>query len=131
MSGYTIVNLKDVENQGPKFGFAEDELGLRMARVGLECESSGVSLVQLGPGFRTPFGHNHAKQEEIYILIKGSARMKLADEIVELEPYTAVRVAPSTMRGYEGGPEGAEIIAIGAPSTGPGDAEIVQGWWAD
>jgi hypothetical protein len=51
--------------------------------------------------------------------------------VIELKPWTAVRVAPDTMRALEGGPDGAELIAIGAPNTGPGDGNIVQGWWSD
>jgi hypothetical protein len=56
---------------------------------------------------------------------------KLDDEIVELRPFDAVRVHKNTMRGFEAGSDGAEMIAIGAPHTGPGDAETVDGWWDD
>jgi hypothetical protein len=55
----------------------------------------------------------------------------VGDEIIDLQPFSAVRVAPDTMRCYEGGPEGAELIVIGAPRTGSGDADIVNGWWSD
>ncbi len=131
MEGYRAVNLKDVENQGVKFGLDENDIQLRMAREPLGCASSGVSYLELGPGWRVPFGHSHKQQEEIYVLVNGSARMKIEDELVELRPWDAVRVAPETMRGLEGGPDGAELIAIGAPKTGPGDADIQQGWWSD
>ena len=102
-----------------------------MAKDPLECANAGVSYVKLGPGFRTPFGHTHKTQEEIYILISGSARVKLNDEVVDMVPFTAVRIAQDTMRSYEGGPEGAELIAIGAPRTGPGDGDVTLGWWSD
>jgi mannose-6-phosphate isomerase-like protein (cupin superfamily) len=131
VAGHTVKNLKEIENQGVKFGLDENDIQLRMAKDPLETENCGISYVRLGSGWRTPFGHTHKTQEEIYILVNGSARMKIEDEIVDLKPFTAVRVSPATMRSYEGGPEGAELIVIGTPKTGPGDADTVQGWWSD
>jgi mannose-6-phosphate isomerase-like protein (cupin superfamily) len=131
MAGYTKVTLKDdVEDQGPNFGY-EGKIEARMARVPLELEHSGVSYLRLAPDFRIPWGHTHKTQEEIYVLVGGSLRAKLDDEIVELRPFDAVRVHKNTMRGFEAGPDGAEMIAIGAPHTGPGDAQTVDGWWDD
>lgn len=131
MAGYTKLNLRqDVDDQGPNFGF-EGKIEARMARVPLELEQSGVSYLRLAPNFRMPWGHTHKTQEEVYILVGGSMRAKLDDEVVELEPFDALRVPKDTMRGFEAGPEGAEMIAIGAPHTGPGDAEVAQGWWGD
>jgi uncharacterized cupin superfamily protein len=131
MAGYTKLNLKDeVEDQGPNFGY-EGKIEARMARVPLELEHSGVSYLRLAPGFRIPWGHTHKTQEEIYVLVGGSLRAKLDDEIVELRLFDAVRVHKNTMRGFEAGPDGAEMIAIGAPHTGPGDAQTVDGWWDD
>ena len=129
MADYTVVNLKEVEDQAPNFGLSP-QLEARMARVALGLENSGVSYQRLAPSFRVPFGHKHRNQEEIYVLVGGSARIKLEDEVVDLKPFDAVRVPKDTMRGFEAGPEGAEFIAIGAPNTGPGDADTVQGWWS-
>jgi hypothetical protein len=130
MAGYTALQLNEVEDQAPNIGLP-GEMQLRMARVPLNCENCGISYQRLGPRFRVPIGHNHKVQEEIFILVSGSARMKLDDDVIEMKPWTAARVAPETMRGLEGGPEGAELIAIGAPSTGPGDGNNVLGWWSD
>jgi mannose-6-phosphate isomerase-like protein (cupin superfamily) len=131
MAGYTKLNLReDVEDQAPNFGL-EGKIEARMARVPLELEHSGVSYQRLAPNYRVPFAHRHKNQEEIYVLISGSVRVKLEDEVVELKPYDALRVHKDTTRGFEAGPEGAEIIAIGAPNTGPGDAEVVNDWWTD
>jgi mannose-6-phosphate isomerase-like protein (cupin superfamily) len=130
MAGYTVQNLKEVEDQGPNFGLSPD-LEARMARVPLELEEFGISYQRLAPDYRLPFGHMHSVQEEVYVLISGSARVKLDDEVVELKPWDAVRVHRDTMRSFEAGPEGAEMIAVGAPNTGPGDANVQQGWWSD
>jgi mannose-6-phosphate isomerase-like protein (cupin superfamily) len=131
MAGFTKVNLKeDVDDQAPNFGLSPN-LEARMARVPLEMENAGVSYQRIAPNFRVPFGHNHKTQEEVYVVLSGSLRMKIEDEVHDLKQWDAVRVHKDTMRSFEGGPEGAEMLAIGAPSTGPGDAEVVQGWWAD
>ena len=131
MAGWTKVNLKDdVDDQAPNFGLG-GKIEARMARVPLELEQSGVSYQRLAPSFRVPFAHRHKNQEEVYVLISGSARAKLGDEIVELRPFDALRVHKDTIRGFEAGPDGAELIAIGAPNTGPGDGNNTIGWWQD
>ncbi len=127
---YTVVNLKQVDDMAPKFGLSPG-LESRFARVPLELEHSGISLFRVAPGFRAPFGHTHAEQEEIYLVVTGSARVKLDDEIVQLDEWDALRIPPGTMRGVEGGPDGAELIAFGAPSNENRDVEMVPGWWTD
>jgi mannose-6-phosphate isomerase-like protein (cupin superfamily) len=128
---YTKVNLRDdVEDQAPKFGMAPN-IEMRMARVPLGLENSGLSYQRLVAGYRLPFGHKHKTQEEVYIVVGGSMRAKVGDEVLELKQWDALRVPKDTMRSFEAGPDGAELIAIGAPSTGPGDGDIEQGWWSD
>jgi mannose-6-phosphate isomerase-like protein (cupin superfamily) len=130
MAGYTTLNLKDVEDQAPNFGLAPD-LEARMARVPLELQQFGLSYQRLGPNFRVPFGHSHKNQEEAYVVVSGSLRAKVGDDVVELGQWDVLRVDKDSVRGFEAGPEGAEIIAVGAPNTGPGDADVVQNWWQD
>jgi uncharacterized cupin superfamily protein len=131
MSDYTHINLKeDVEDQAPNFGLSPN-LETRMARDPLGMENSGVSYIRIAPGFRIPFGHKHKQQEEVYVVVSGSARIKIEDEVRELKQWDAVRLHRDTVRGFEAGDEGAELIAIGAPNTGPGDAEVMQDWWGD
>jgi mannose-6-phosphate isomerase-like protein (cupin superfamily) len=131
VADYTLVNLKtDVEDQAPKFGFAPN-LESRFARRTLQLEKSGLSYYRVAPGYRIPFGHYHGEQEEVYLIVGGSARMKLDDEIVDLKQWDALRVPAEVTRGFEAGPDGAEIVAFGAPSTENQDAEMVQDWWND
>jgi quercetin dioxygenase-like cupin family protein len=128
MSGYTVVNLREVEDQAPRFGYAP-HLESRFARKALGLRQSGVSLFKVAPGFRVPFGHHHTDQEEVYVVVAGSARIKLGDEIVELGAWDAVRVPPELTRGLEGGADGAEILAFGAPSNENADAQMVSDFW--
>jgi mannose-6-phosphate isomerase-like protein (cupin superfamily) len=131
---FTLRNLKeDLEDLGSKFDGAPD-LEFRLATEALELEQSGLSYQRVPPGYRFPYGHTHKKQEEVYVVVRGSGRMKLDDEIVELKEWDVVRVPPGTWRGYEAGPEGLEIIVTGAPNLGEAPREDVEGqrdWWAD
>ena len=129
MSEYTHLNMKEVEDQAPKFGLSPD-LEFRMGRVPLDMEQAGLSYIRMASNYRLPFGHSHKQQEEVYVVVAGSGRVKLGDDVRELKRWDAVRVHKDTMRGFEAGANGLEIIAIGAPNTGPGDAETEQGWWS-
>jgi mannose-6-phosphate isomerase-like protein (cupin superfamily) len=128
--GYSQKNLKEVEDSATKFGLSPD-LEAHFAREALGGEQIALSYQRLAPNFRLPFGHHHKTQEEVYVIVSGSGRMKIGDDVVELEQWDAVRVPPDTMRGFEAGPDGLGLIAIGSPSTGPGDAEVTPGWWSD
>jgi mannose-6-phosphate isomerase-like protein (cupin superfamily) len=119
---YEIVNLKEIDDAAQKFGLSP-ELEARFA--------AGFSYQRLAPNFRIPFGHKHAEQEEVYVLVSGGGRVKLDDEVVEVKQWDAVRVPKDTMRNFEAGPDGAEIVVFGAPRTPPGDAEVTHGWWTD
>ena len=130
---FTLTNIKDdLEDLGPRFDGAPD-LEFRAATKALGLEQSGLSYQRVPPGYRFPYGHTHAKQEEVYVVVRGSGRMKLDDEIVELREWDAVRVPPGTWRGYEAGAKGLEILVIGAPNLGDdprGDVDGERGWWA-
>ena len=129
MAGYTKQNLIDVENQAPNFGMP-DGLEARFARRSIEGHELGLSLFRLGPNLRIPFGHKHAGQEEVYVVVKGSGRIKVEDEIVELAQWDAIRLDKDTMRAVEAGPDGIEYLAFGAGED-PSEVEMAQGWWTD
>lgn len=131
MSAYTIKNLKDdVKDAAPDGGLAPG-LEAHFAGSSLDCEQSGVSYFRVAPGFRIPFGHTHGRQEEVYVIVDGTARLNLDGEVHELRKWDAVRMSPEVTRNLEAGPDGAELLAFGAPNTGLGDAEMQPGWWTD
>jgi mannose-6-phosphate isomerase-like protein (cupin superfamily) len=131
---FTIVNLKsDVEDKAPSFGFSPD-LEARFAGPALELKESGFSYQRLAPNTRHPWGHRHEKQEEVYLVLSGSGRVKIDEEIVEVKPWDAVRVPGEHMRAFEAGPDGLEFLAFGAPNTGPVQADVrdmTPNWWSD
>jgi mannose-6-phosphate isomerase-like protein (cupin superfamily) len=131
---FTLSNLRgDLPDVGPNFDGAP-HLEFRLATKALELQQSGLSYQRIPPGYRFPYGHTHAEQEEVFVVVGGSGRMKLDDEIVEVGKWDAVRVPTGTWRGYEAGPDGLEILVIGAPNLGENPRDDVEGrrdWWAD
>jgi mannose-6-phosphate isomerase-like protein (cupin superfamily) len=129
---FTLRNLKgDLEDIGSVFD-GPAGLEFRAATKPLELEKSGLTHQRVPPGIRFPYGHTHETQEEVYVVVRGSGRMKLDDEIVELREWDAVRVPPGTWRGYEAGPDGLELLVVGAPNLGEdprGDVDGLRGWW--
>jgi mannose-6-phosphate isomerase-like protein (cupin superfamily) len=128
--GYSKLRLADVEDSAVAFGYSPN-MEFRTLSEPLGLQESGVGYLRLAPGFRMPFGHRHATQEEVYVLVEGSARLRVEDEVLELEAWDVVRVARETRRAFEAGPNGVTLVAFGAPATGPGDAEVLPGWWGD
>jgi mannose-6-phosphate isomerase-like protein (cupin superfamily) len=127
MGAYTHTRLTAVEDSAPKFGFADSQES-RFAKDDLDAESIGLAYHRIKPGVRQPFGHRHDDAEEVYVVLSGTGRMALDDDVIELRALDAVRVEPSVMRAFEGGPDGLEVIAFGPHHKGDGD--IVPGWWS-
>ena len=126
ISDYTVVNLKEVEDS---FG-DNPALDAHFGRNHLDSEHLGISHFRASPGFRSERGHSHREQEEVYLVVAGSGRIKLGDEIVELRAWDAVRVAPATVRSLEAGPDGMEFIAIGSDRPEGGDGmQTESGFW--
>jgi mannose-6-phosphate isomerase-like protein (cupin superfamily) len=126
---YSIKNLRDVEDSAPRFGFAEVQEA-RFAREDLDAETIGLAFHLVKPNCRQAFAHRHEHAEEIYVVLSGRGRVKLDDEIHELGPMDAVRIAPPIGRAFEAGPEGLELLAFGPRHAG--DGEVIRAdFWAD
>ncbi len=102
----------------------------RFAREALGSPELGVSRFTYDPGARMPWGHRHREQEETYVVVAGSGRAKLDDEIVELSVWDVLRVAPAVVRSFEAGPEGLDVICIGGRKPEGGDTERFEDFWA-
>ncbi|MDO8209982.1 cupin domain-containing protein [Conexibacter sp. CPCC 206217] len=124
---YTRVNLLDVEDAAAKHGFGETGAA-RFPAGDLHAERTGLSLHSLLPGRRQSFGHRHRDAEEVYVVLAGSGRAKLDEQVVELKRLDAIRVAPPVARCFEADDDGLELLALGARHQG--DGEILPGWWS-
>lgn len=128
MSGFTIKNFEAIDNamREPQGG-----VDARFARKHLDSEHLGVTRLRYEPGKRFPFGHSHREQEEVYIVLSGSARMRLDDDIIDVGPWDVIRVAAGVTRGFQAGPEGFELIAVGSDRPEGGDGVMTPDWWTD
>ena len=126
MSAYTIKNLDEIDSSSPN-----PLVEARFGRSHIDSEHLGVSRFRYGPGFRSEMGHRHREQEEAYVVVSGSGRVKLDDEIRDLRQWDVVRVAPSTVRAFEAGPDGLELIAVASDRPEGGDGERVDDFWAN
>jgi mannose-6-phosphate isomerase-like protein (cupin superfamily) len=123
------MNLKDdVENASEKFGLAPD-MEARFARNPMALEGGGFSYQKLAPNYRPPAAHRHRSQEEVYVAIAGSGRVKIEDEVRDVRQWDAIRLPPGTARAFEGGPDGLELVVIGFGEGG--DAEMLEDFWGD
>jgi len=127
-ASYTLKQLTDVKDSAPEFGLGEVQEA-RFAGGDLEAADTGVAHQRIKPNQRVPFAHRHENAEEIYVVLAGTGRVKLDDEIIELAKLDALRVAPEVTRAFEAGPDGLELLVFGPHHKG--DGEVIQGWWAD
>lgn len=129
MSDYTIVNLKkDVEDSsGARFPGVEG----RFARKHLDSDHLGISYFRYAPGTRSPVAHSHREQEEVYVVINGSGRILLGDDVRPLRQWDVVRLSPATVRALEAGEDGLELIAVGTDRPEGGDGVMSDALWPD
>ncbi|MEP6641904.1 MAG: cupin domain-containing protein [Gaiellales bacterium] len=125
---YSQINLAEVEDAAPANGFA-DRWQARGARTALGAQQTGVTHFRLRAGKRSPFVHRHESAEEIYVILSGSGRLKLDDEIVDVRVLDAIRVAPEVARAFEAGGDGLEFLAFGPHC--PADGEALDDDWVN
>lgn len=125
---YAKTNLREVEDSAAKHGVGESQEA-RFPRSELGAEQTGLNYLIVKPGRREAFSHRHRQAEEIYVVLSGTGRVKLDEEVIELAPLDAVRVGPGTTRRFEAGPDGLAVLIFGTRVEG--DGEVVEGFWPD
>jgi quercetin dioxygenase-like cupin family protein len=125
---YTKMNLNETADSAPKFGL--EEMGeAHFPREELDAKTTGLSYQVLKPGKRQQFGHKHDKAEEVYVVLSGSGRVRLDDEIVELSELDAIRVEAKVMRAFEAGADGMAWLAFGPHHDK--DGQMDREFWQD
>ncbi len=121
---HSIKNLREVHDFAPDHGFG-DKQEARFAREDLDAERTGLAYHVIKAGKRQGFAHKHDDAEEIYVVLSGTGRIKLDDEIVDIGPMDAIRIAPSVARALEAGADAPlEILAFGPHHDA--DGELIQ-----
>src|SRR3954453_2858426 len=127
MPEYAIVNLDDIDNA---VGDRLPGLEGRFSRKFLSSRELGVSRWTYAPNLRG-FGHSHREQEEAYVVIAGSGRVRLDDEIRDIRQWDVIRIAPEVIRAFEAGPDGLDLIAVGGSKPEGGDGVPSDSPWPD
>jgi quercetin dioxygenase-like cupin family protein len=128
MPTHTKINLDDVKDLAPDFGM--ERMGeARFARSAVGAERVGLTNYRMNGGQRIGFGHRHGEVEEIYVVIAGSGRFKVEDEVFPVVVKDVVYCPPQAMREWEAGPDGLELLAFGGHAEN--DGEMQPGWWTD
>ena len=84
MSGFSTVNLLEVEDSvGDRAPGVEGRFG----RKHLGSRDLGVSLFRYAANLRSPMAHSHREQEEAYVVVAGSGRVLLDDEVRDLRQW--------------------------------------------
>jgi mannose-6-phosphate isomerase-like protein (cupin superfamily) len=130
MSDYQIKNLREVEDMAVEHGFSETQEA-RFPRSDLGAESTGFAYHVVRAGKRQAFAHRHDEAEEVNVVISGSGRVKLDDEVVEVGPMDAIRIAPRVTRAFEAGPDGLELLVFGPRHDQDGETMPMRDFWAD
>jgi mannose-6-phosphate isomerase-like protein (cupin superfamily) len=127
---HSMKNLRDVKDVAAGAGFGEIQEA-RFARGDLDAEQTGLAYHVLRPGKRQGFAHRHNQAEEIFVVLSGTGRMKIDDEVLEVGPMDSIRVAPRASRAFEAGSEEPLEILVFGPHY-ENDAEMLQGdFWTD
>ena len=129
MADYSIKTLEDIPDV---LGDYPGEMRMTAASdLGTEQVSFTWRRMPAQTGGKGSYGHRHRTQEEIYLVLSGRLEFKLDDEVVELGPLTAVRVAPDTPRSiWNAGPDEAVLMIASVRSEDPkGDVELVEDFW--
>jgi mannose-6-phosphate isomerase-like protein (cupin superfamily) len=125
VADWTKKNFNDVPDVSPE----GVDIDWRFTRKALDSPELGVSRFTYQPGAKMPWGHRHRMQEEAYVVVGGSGRAKLDDEIIDLSVWDVLRVAPSVVRSFEAGPDGLDVICIGGLKAEGVDGQPVEGFW--
>ena len=115
-----------------RFGLGEHELELRILRGALGCEHVGVSYLRYGPGWRLTVGHRHpGGGEEIYVLVEGSARIKIEDQILQMQAPAAVRVHGDQFRAIRAEGDRAAVFVAAGTIDDPDATEFAPDFWRE
>jgi mannose-6-phosphate isomerase-like protein (cupin superfamily) len=128
LTDFEIKNLREVEDMAVKHGFSETQEA-RFPREELGAEATGLAYHLVRPGRRQAFAHRHGEAEEVNVVLSGGGRVKLDEEVIDIGPMDAIRIAPHVTRAFEAGPDGLELLVFGPHHAG--DSEMVQGFWDD
>ena len=128
-----VLAISDAPNWAQtRFGLAESELELRVLRGVLGCEHVGVSYLRFGPGWQLTVGHRHpGGGEEVYVLVEGSARIKIEEQILHMQAPSAIRVHGDQFRAIRAEGDMPAVFVAAGTIDDPSETEFAAGFWPE
>ena len=128
MSDYTIIAVGDVDDV---LGDYPGEMRMLTEALGARQVALSYRRMPAQTGGKGSYGHSHRTQEEVYFVISGALQFKLGDDVVDVGPLTAVRVAPETVRSvWNEGPGDVELVICSVRlEDQAAEHEMHEGFW--
>ena len=131
MSDYSIVPSDEAPDLMAQYeGFGE----MRFYAEPLATEQVAFTWRRMPPGTggKGSYGHRHRDQEEVYFVVRGTLAFKIGDEVVEVGPRTAIRVAADAFRSvHNDGPDEAEMVIVSVKSADEDQTEMTPDFWPE
>jgi uncharacterized cupin superfamily protein len=92
----------------------------------LGIETLGARLWRIEPG-QASTKHRHIETTELYLLLEGTGRLRVADELLTLRPMDAVVVEPETVRQPFNDTDSDQLwLVVGAPNEAANTLEMSE-----
>ena len=129
MSGYTVKRFDEVADV---LGDYPGEMRMLTSDLGNEQVAVTYRRMPARTGGKGSYGHFHHNQEEVYLVLEGTLLFKLDDEVIEVGPAAAVRVAPQTVRSiWNEGPDDAHLVIASTRLEGGDEGGKVPDFWPE
>jgi quercetin dioxygenase-like cupin family protein len=93
----------------------------------LDAKALGARLWRLRPG-QASTRHRHFSQEELYLLLEGTGRIRVDDDLLTLAPLAAVLVEPDSIRQAFNDTDADQLwLIVGAPPELASTLEMSEG----
>ena len=132
MDDYTIAEREQATDYMADYhGFGE----MRSYTGALDAEQVALTWRRMpaGTGGRGSYGHRHRTQEEVYLVLAGTVTFKVGDDVFEVGPGAAVRVAPHALRSIHNDTDAdADLVICSRRAEDlEAETETVDGFWPD
>jgi len=122
---------------GDQFWRRSNQMGVLNTDLGrqLEAKELGARLWRIEPG-QALTRHRHKTTEELYVLLEGTGKLRVGDELLVLEPMDSVLVDAETVRQPFNDTDSDQLwLIVGAPTeqadTTTMDAELLAWMYPD
>ncbi|MBA2644579.1 MAG: cupin domain-containing protein [Solirubrobacterales bacterium] len=93
MTGYRLLRADEaLWRPSNQMGVANTDIGRQ-----LESDRLGARYWRLAPG-QASTRHRHRRQTELYVVLEGTGRVRVDEDVLTLAPLSALLVQPDTVR---------------------------------